>query len=349
MVADAAGPDPAGAGKGRFRSVWGRPVRASAVSLDGRDVPVAVILPAFNEAATVADCILAFHEALPGASIVVVDNASTDETAARTLRAFDQIDGKGILLHESRRGKGAAVRRGFGDVLADIYVLADADLTYPAAQVHDLMAPIVNGEADMVVGNRLAGGRYASENRRRFHGFGNRLMLAMVNRLFGAHLGDILSGYRVMTGEFVASYPILVEGFELETDMTLHALDKRFRVAEVPIDYRDRPSGSVSKVHTFRDGRRLLATLARLVRHYKPMLFFGGVGLFAALAGLVAALPVFADWIDYRYIYHVPLAILAVGLEITAMLSFGIGLILDSVAHLERLAYERDRIGRRFE
>jgi glycosyltransferase involved in cell wall biosynthesis len=323
------------------------PIRASSVHVDGRDVAVAIVLPAFNEELTIAATILEFHAALPDASIVVVDNNSTDGTRGCALEAFARIGPAGVLLTERRQGKGYAVRRAFRSVTADIYVLADADMTYPGHSLLDLVRPIVNDEADMVVGNRLAHGRYAEQNKRRLHGLGNRLVLAMVNRLFGAHLGDIMSGYRAVSDAFVAGYPMLVYGFELETDMTLHALDKRFRVAEVPIDYRDRPAGSVSKLRTFEDGRHVLSTIIQLVRYYRPLLFFGTAATVLGLAGLIAAVPVITDWLQYRYIYHLPLAVLATGLEITAVMSFGIGLILDSVVHMERLAYERDLLARR--
>jgi glycosyltransferase involved in cell wall biosynthesis len=333
----------------RAGAPFSRPIKASSVCIDGRDVSVAIVLPAFNEELTIAATVAEFHTALPDASIVVVDNNSTDDTRSRALDALAAIGAGGLLLAESRQGKGYAVRRAFRSVAADIYVLADADMTYPGDRVLDLVRPIVNDEADMVVGNRLAGGRYAAENKRRFHSFGNRLILSVVNRLFRANLGDIMSGYRAVSGSFVAGYPMLVYGFEIETDMTLHALDKRFRLVEIPIDYRGRPTGSVSKLRTFEDGRHVLSTVIHLVRYYRPLLFFGAVALLVGIVGLAAALPVMSDWINYRYIYHLPLAVLATGLEIVALMSFGIGLILDSVVHLERMAYERDLLARRFE
>lgn len=326
-----------------------RPVRASSARIDGRDVSVAVVLPAFNEELTIGATVVEFHQALPDASIVVVDNNSTDNTRRRTLDAFAAIGARGLLLVEPRQGKGYAIRRAFRCVAADIYLLADADMTYPGDRALELVRPIVNDEADMVVGNRLAGGRYAAEKKRRFHGFGNRLILSIVNRLFRAHLGDIMSGYRAVSGSFVAGYPLLAYGFEIETDMTLHALDKRFRLVEVPIDYRGRPAGSVSKLRTFEDGRHVLSTLIHLIRYYRPLLFFGSVAVILGLAGVVAAVPVISDWLNYRYIYHLPLAVLAMGLEIIALMSFGIGLILDSVVHLERMAYERDELARRLQ
>jgi len=333
----------------RAGSTFNGAIKASSVNIDGRDLSVAIVLPAFNEELTIAATIQGFHRALPSASVVVVNNNSTDNTMAAALESFQEIDGKGVLFNESRQGKGYALRKVFRSVSADIFVLADADMTYPAERILDLIRPIADDEADMVVGNRLANGLYAAENKRRFHGFGNRLVLWVVNRLFRANLGDIMSGYRAVSGEFVAGYPILVNGFEIETDMTLHALDKRFRVVEIPIAYRDRPAGSVSKLRTFADGRRVLWSLMQVIRHYRPLLFFGTGGLVLGFAGLLAAGPVISDWFEYRYIYHVPLAILATGLEITALLSFSVGLVLDSVVHLERMAYERDLMNRRFE
>lgn len=320
------GPSSAGGG----RRPWERP-----------DASVAVILPAFDEELTIAATIRAFHDAIPEALIVVVDNNSQDRTAAIADETLAEIRGDTRLIRELRRGKGYAMRRAFHEVESDIYVLADADMTYPADRVRDLIRPITDGEADMVVGDRLTNGRYAELNARRFHHFGNRLILALVRWLFKTPLNDIMSGYRAMSRAFVLNYPILVGGFEIEVDMTLHALDRMFRVVELPIEYRDRPPGSVSKLRTFSDGRRVVSTIVHVTRHYRPLLFFGIVAVVFGLAGLAAGIPVAWDWIEYQYIYHVPLAILATGLEILAALSLGIGLILDSVVHLERRAYER--------
>jgi glycosyltransferase involved in cell wall biosynthesis len=308
---------------------------------------IAVILPAYNEELTIRETILNFHEAVPEALIVVVDNNSRDRTVELATEAFSSIACATRLIREPRQGKGRALRRAFHEVDAGVYVVVDADMTYPADRVRDLIRPILDGDADMVVGDRLAEGRYARENRRRFHNVGNRLVLSIVNRVFGATLGDVMSGYRALSRTFVRNYPILVGGFEIEVDMTLHALDKQFRILELPIEYRDRPDGSVSKLGTFSDGRRVLYTIARVTRHYRPLLFFGLVALLFALAGLAAGIPVASDWIAFQYIYHVPLAILATGLELLAAGLLGIGLVLDSVVHLERMAYERDLLASR--
>ncbi|MGZ3383080.1 MAG: glycosyl transferase, partial [Isosphaeraceae bacterium] len=197
-------------------------------------------------------------------------------------------------------------------------------------------------QADMVVGDRHSLGHYQKENRRPLHGFGNRLVQGLVNKLFNSNLVDIMSGYRVMSRRLVKNYPILVEGFQVETDLTLHALDKRFRIVEMPVEYKDRPAGSFSKLSTFSDGARVLWSITQILRHYRPLQFFSWVFLAFFLAGLVCGIPVIGDWISYRYIYHVPLALLATGLEIIAVMCLAIGLTLDSIVHQQRLAFERE-------
>jgi glycosyltransferase involved in cell wall biosynthesis len=311
----------------------------AAISEVGLDV--AVILPAFNEELTIRETIRAFNAALPYAGIYVVNNNSSDNTADIARQTLNELRCRGGVINETRQGKGNALRRAFMTVDADIYVLSDADMTYPAERVHDLIRPVAAGEVDMVVGDRHSGGHYARENKRALHGFGNRLVQNMINKLFDARLVDIMSGYRVFNRQFVKTYPILVEGFQIETDMTLHALYRRFRIREIPVEYRDRPEGSFSKLNTFSDGAKVLFTIAQILRYYRPLLFFTGLAvLFAALGG-IASIPVFEDWFSARYIYHVPLAILASALEIVAVMMFGIGLILDSVSHQQRLEYER--------
>jgi len=302
---------------------------------------VAIVLPAYNEELTIEGTMRAFYAALPGAAIWVVNNRSNDTTESVARNTLKALNCSGGVLNESRKGKGNAVRRAFLEIDADVYVLADADMTYPAERVHDLMAPIIEGCADMVVGDRHSAGHYAAENKRVLHGFGNRLVRNLVNRLFNAELADIMSGYRVFSRRFVKNYPILVEGFEIETDVTLHALDKRFRIVEIPVEYRDRPEGSVSKLNTFADGAKVLFTIAQILRYYRPLMFFGSIGVLFFLFGLLAGYPVIGDWLEHRFIYHVPLAVLAAGLEISAIMALGIGLILDSITHQNKMAFER--------
>lgn len=300
-----------------------------------------VILPAYNEELTIAGTIEGFHRAVPEAAIWVINNRSSDATEEIARQTLIQWGCAGGVLNELRPGKGNAVRRAFLEIDADIYILSDADMTYPPEQVRELMSPVISGEADMVVGDRHSGGHYAAENKRALHGFGNGLVRWLVNLLFKASLADIMSGYRVFNRRFVKGYAILVEGFEVETDMTLHALDKRFRIVELPVTYRDRPAGSFSKLSTLRDGVKVVNTISSILRYYRPLLFFGGAASLFALAGLLCGIPVFDDWMRSRYIYHVPLAILATGLEIVAIVLGAIGLILDSIAHQDRRNFER--------
>ena len=310
--------------------------------MTNEEIRIAVVLPAYNEAATIVGCIRAFHAALPEGWIYVVDNNSSDETAALAAETLLALDCPGAVIHEPRQGKGNAVRRAFAQVEADVYVLADADLTYPADRARELIAPVVADQADMVVGNRLAAGCYAQQNTRRFHDVGNRLVRRLVNSLFGARLDDIMSGYRAINSLFVTTYPILVEGFEIETDMTLHALDKRFRIREIPVDYRERPSGSSSKLRTVSDGARVVFTIAQILRYYRPLLFFGLFSLATLVLAILAGSPAIVDYLRTRFVYHVPLAVLASGLAVVAVITFGIGLMLDSLANQQRRNFERE-------
>ena len=303
---------------------------------------IAIILPAYNEALTISKVIQEFHSAMPDANIYVVDNNSSDATHQLALKTFKDMGILGRVIREPRQGKGNAVRRAFLEVDADVYVMVDADLTYPASRLKDLIDPVVQGEADMVVGDRHSLGGYRQENKRHFHSFGNALVTTLVNRLFRAQLVDIMSGYRVFSRKFVKNYAILVEGFEIETDITLHSLDKRYRIKEIPIEYQDRPQGSVSKLNTFSDGAKVLFTIFQILCYYRPLFFFGTIGIFFGILGLVAAIPVFDDWITHRIIYHVPLAILAASLELLAALTISVSLILNSITRQYRMKCERD-------
>lgn len=301
---------------------------------------IAVILPAYNEEITIRDVILSFHAALPEAAIYVVDNNSRDRTAEIARQTLSECGAQGDVLSERRQGKGYAVRRAFHVVDADVYLLSDADLTYPANRARDLMQPVIDGQADMVVGDRHSGGNYSEQNKRRLHGFGNNLVRDLINLFFRSELKDIMSGYRAFSRSFVKNYAILVAGFQIETDMTLHALDKRFRIVEMPVEYVDRPAGSVSKLNTFSDGMRVLSTIVQILRYYRPLAFFGAFALLAMALGLLAGIPVLQDWIEFRYIHHVPLAILATALEVVAMVLLTIALVLDGLARQQRENYE---------
>ena len=218
--------------------------------------------------------------------------------------------------------------------------MVDADMTYSAKDIHNLMSPVKSKTADMVVGDRLSGGDYRRENKRSFHGFGNALVRTMINLLFRSRLKDIMSGYRVFSREFVKNYPVLCEGFEIETEMTLHALDKRFRIVEIPVEYNDRPEGSVSKLNTVNDGIRVIKTIFTIFKDYKPLLFFGSFSLLFFIFGLIDGIPVIIEYFETKFITKVPSAILAMGLVLVSLLSFSIGLILDTVVKIHKFNYE---------
>ena len=302
---------------------------------------IAIILPAYNESLTIKDTILSFYNELPTANIVVIDNNSSDDTSKIAQKTFQEYGIAGTLLFEGRQGKGNAVRHAFKEVDADIYVMSDADMTYPASSVHELIEPIANHNVDMVVGDRISQGHYEKENKRLFHSYGNNLVKTMVNKFFNANITDIMSGYRAFSRLFVKNYPILVEGFELETDMTLHALDKRFKIKEVPIVYKDRPQGSFSKLDTLNDGTKVIFTIIQILRYYRPFLFFSILSLLFILLSLISSIPVFQDWFAYKYIYHIPLAILATGFGLVSIIFFSLGIILDSIAHQHKMEFEQ--------
>ena len=304
------------------------------------DYDVAILLPAYNEQLTIADTIAGFHDAMPSARICVIDNNSTDETARIAQDALTRTK-EGTLLREFRQGKGNAVHRALREIDADIFVMADADMTYPPDQIHELITPVAEGRADMAIGDRFARGDYVRENTRRFHNFGNNLIRILINTFFKSNIADIMTGYRAFNRTFARSYPRLVEGFQIETDMTIFALRNRFRIAEIPIRYCNRPQGSFSKLNTFSDGLRVLSTIFNLLRYDKPFAFFSTIALCAACLGLLAGFPVLLEFAETGFIRRVPLAILASALEIVAITTFGMGLILDSVTRQWDMYNER--------
>ncbi|MCR9140629.1 MAG: glycosyltransferase family 2 protein [bacterium] len=301
---------------------------------------VAILIPAYNEELTIAACIQDMHRHCPKAEIVVINNNSSDRTEAIAAESLRKIKSPGRIINEPAQGKGHALRRAFQMVDADVFAMVDADTTYHGSDLEMLLRPVLEGRADMVVGDRHATGAYKSENKRTFHGFGNHLVKAIINVLFRSQLNDIMSGYRVLSRKFVKLFPILSAGFEIETEMTLHALDKRYRVHEIPVQYTERPTGSFSKLHTFRDGFRVLSYIFTIFRYYRPFIFFATVGSLFFASGLAAGVPVILEFIETQYVAHVPLAILSTGLMILAVLSFAIGLILDALARNIRTQYE---------
>ncbi len=295
---------------------------------------VAVIIPCYNEAVTIAKVVADFRSALPGAPIYVYDNNSSDETAKLAKESG------AIVRHEPRQGKGNVVRQMFRDIDADCYLMVDGDDTYPAEAAAALAAPILSGEADMTVGDRLSNGTYAEQNKRAFHGFGNDLVRTMIRWIYGYSFDDVMTGYRAMSRPFVKTFPVLSEGFQIETELSIHAVDRRWRIADVPIDYRDRPEGSESKLDTVGDGVKVVCAIASLFKNYRPLKFFSLIALVLALVGLILGLPVIGEFFATGLVPRLPTAVLAVAFMFLCGLSLATGLILDNVAKTERKEWE---------
>ncbi len=294
---------------------------------------IAVLIPCYNEELTIHKVVTDFKKKLPDSTIYVYDNNSTDETFNIAKRAG------AIVRREFRQGKGNVIRSMFRDIYADVYIMIDGDDTYPANFIHHLIDPILNNEADMVVGDRHSNGTYSNENKRPLHNFGNNLVKSLINRIFRADLKDIMSGYRVFNKKFVKNIPINSDGFEVETEMTLYALDKKFLIKEIPIEYRDRPDGSISKLNTYSDGVKVLKTILWVFKDYRPLAFFAILSLILFIPGLVLGLVVLLEFIDTSFVSKVPSAILSVGLVVVSTLSLFVGFILDTVVKQHRENY----------
>ncbi len=295
---------------------------------------IAVLIPCYNEELTVEKVIKDFKRELPEADIYVYDNNSKDKTAEIAKNAG------AIVKHEYRQGKGNVVRTMFMDIDADIYVMVDGDDTYPAEEVHKLIKPIEEERADMVIGDRLTNGTYQKENKRHFHEFGNNLVRKSINVLFNTKLKDIMTGYRVFNKKFVKNMPVLSPKFEIETEMSLHALDKKFIIEEIPIVYRDRPEGSTSKLNTIGDGIKVVKTIVKMFKDYKPLRFFGVIAGILFIIGLAFGIPVIVEFFKTRYITKVPTAVLATGIMILSVIVGQCGVILDTVVKHHRESYE---------
>lgn len=295
---------------------------------------IAVLIPCYNEEITIEKVVKDFKKELPNADIYVYDNNSKDKTAEIAKKAG------AIVRREYRQGKGNVVRSMFRDIDADIYVMADGDDTYPADEVHKLIEPIKNGQADMVIGDRLTNGTYQNENKRHFHEFGNNLVRDSINKFFKANLKDIMTGYRAFSRFFVKTMPVMSPKFEIETEMSLHALDKKFLIKEIPIVYRDRPEGSVSKLNTVGDGIKVVKTIVKMYKDFKPRQFFWIISLIVVIIGLLFGIPVISEFATTGYITKVPSAILATGIMIFALVIAQCGVILDTVVKQNREKYE---------
>ena len=295
---------------------------------------IAVLLPCYNEEAAIGATVEGFRQALPGAVIYVYDNNSRDRTREIAAAAG------AIVRTETQQGKGCVVRRMFADVEADVYLMADGDLTYDPASAQQMVDTLLSEQFDMVVGTRK---HDASEAYRGGHVLGNRLFTRLLAGLFGQSFTDIFSGYRAFSRRFVKSFPVLSQGFEIETEMSVHALELRMPVGEIETRYLARPEGSHSKLSTFRDGRLILKAILTLYRTERPVLFFGGIAALLLIVAVILAVPLVFTYLETGLVPRFPTAILATGMTIVAVLAFFAGLILDTVTRgrreMRRLAY----------
>lgn len=294
---------------------------------------IAVLLPCYNEASTIAKVVTDFRAALPEADIYVYDNNSTDGTAQVAHQAG------AIVRHEPVQGKGNVIRRMFREVEADCYLMADGDDTYPAEQARQMVSPILEEHVDMVIGDRLSS-TYFEQNKRPFHNGGNRVVRWLIRRFWHTDIHDIMTGYRAFSRTFVKNFPVMSGNFEIETEMTIHALDRRFLLREVPVAYRDRPQGSVSKLNTFSDGISVLKTIVLLYKEYRPLRFFSWLAAFLTLAGVLLLIPVLVEYFHTGLVPRFPTLIVSMFLLLAALLSLFTGLCLDVIVTKDRKNYE---------
>ncbi|MBA3461279.1 MAG: glycosyltransferase [Deltaproteobacteria bacterium] len=295
---------------------------------------IAVLVPCFNEEAAIQKVVSDFRAALPDATVYVYDNNSTDKTSDVAAVAGAEV------RMEYRRGKGNVVRRMFNDIEADVYVMVDGDDTYDASRAPELVAKLVDNNLDMVVGRRVETHQAAY---RAGHRLGNAVLTGLVRWLFAANIVDMLSGYRVFSRRFVKSFPSFSREFEIETELTVHAMQMKMPVAEVDTNYKERPPGSTSKLRTFRDGWRILVTIMNLMRNERPLLFFSLIGFVLTIVAVILGIPVIGTYLDTGLVPRIPTAILCTGLIVIAVISIATGLILDLISHVrretKRLAY----------
>lgn len=294
---------------------------------------IAVLIPCYNEAKTIAKVVRDYRAALPEADIYVYDNNSTDHT--------DDIarEAGAIVRYEYHQGKGNVIRSMFREIDADCYLMIDGDDTYPAENAREMVNLVLERKVDMVVGDRLSA-TYYTENKRPFHNMGNWLVKGLVNTIFKGSVSDIMTGYRAFSYQFVKSFPVLSKGFEIETEMTIHALDKNLSVRSVQVEYRDRPADSPSKLNTYSDGMKVLRTIVRLYKEYRPMSFFGLLAALMALVSVILFIPIFAEYLHTGLVPRFPTLIVCGVMGTMALLLWVCGLILDTVAKKHRQLFE---------
>jgi len=296
---------------------------------------IAVLIPCYNEAQTISKVVADYHKELPEAVIYVYDNNSKDNTDSIAKQAG------AVVCYEYRQGKGNVIRSMFREINAECYIITDGDDTYPAESAREMCDLVLQHKADMVIGDRLSS-TYFQENKRPLHGFGNILVRKFINIFWGTRyrIEDVMTGYRAFSLLFVKSFPILSQGFEIETEMTIHALDNNFLICSLPISYRDRPIGSHSKLNTVSDGIKVLSTIFNLYRNYKPLKFFGYTGCLMIAAALFLFIGVFIEYLETGLVPRIPTLIVSVVLMLAAFLSVVCGLILDTNAKNNRKNFE---------
>ena len=294
---------------------------------------IAVLIPCYNEEKTIEKVVRDWKKELPEAVIYVYDNNSKDRTVKRAEKTG------AFIRHEYAQGKGNVIRRMFREIDAECYIMVDGDDTYPAEYGKQMAELVLQKKTDMVVGDRLSS-TYFEENKRPFHNFGNSLVRGSINHLFHTNIRDIMTGYRAFSFLFAKSFPVLSKGFEIETEMTIHAVEKNMRIENVIIEYRDRPSGSESKLNTYSDGLKVLKTIGRLYKNYRPIGFFGGVSLMLILISAVMFIPVLFDFLHTGMVPHFPTLIVSGFIALAAIISFFSGLILATIVEKDRQAYE---------
>ena len=294
---------------------------------------IAVLIPCFNEEATIAKVVTDFKSVLPDAVIYVYDNNSTDNSVSLAAAAG------AVVRHEYRQGKGNVIRRMFREIDAEAYIMVDADDTYPAENAGAMVNLVLDRHADMVIGDRLSS-TYEAENKRRFHNFGNNLVRSSINQLFHTSIRDIMTGYRAFSYEFVKTFPVLSSGFEIETEMTIHAIDRKMQIETIVVEYRDRPEGSESKLNTIPDGIKVLRTIVKLYRSYRPLRFFGIIAAILAALSVIFFIPVWMDYLRTGLVARFPTLIVCGIVMVVALLMFVSGVILSTLREKDRRDFE---------
>ena len=294
---------------------------------------IAVLIPCYNESKTIEKVVKDYKNALPEADIYVYDNNSTDKTDELARKAG------AIVRYETKQGKGNVIRTMFREIEADCYLMIDGDDTYPAENAREMCDYVLKDKVDMVIGDRLSS-TYFTENKRKFHNFGNRIVRWSINTIFRSKINDIMTGYRAFSYQFAKTYPVLSKGFEIETEMTIHAIDKNFTLKEIPVQYRDRPEGSVSKLNTYKDGVKVIKTIATLFKEYKPGIFFNLISLFIFIIAAILAVVVFIEYMYIGVVPRFPTLIVACILLVICLLLSATSIILQVIVKKNRQMFE---------